>query len=153
MKDLTVANIAKVCNGTVFNYNTDSSETIKGVAIDSRKIEEGFLYIPFVGENVDGHKFIPDVFEKKALISLSEQDLGDVSFPYIKVESTALAIREIAAFYRETLGVKVVGITGSVGKTSTKEIVASVLSEKYNVLKTDGNFNNEIGKCIGIRYN
>ena len=150
MKNLTVANIATSCNGKVFNYDLNNDETIKGVAIDSRKIEEGFLYIPFVGERVDGHKFIPDVFAKNAMITLSEQDLGDVTYPYILVDSTAQAIKDIAQFYRESLDVKVVGITGSVGKTSTKEIVASVLEQKYKVLKTEGNFNNEIGLPLTI---
>ena len=76
---------------------------------------------------------------------MSEQDLGDTDYPYIRVESCEQALKDIAEHYRRSLDIKVVGISGSVGKTSTKEMIASVLSQKYNVLKTEGNFNNEIG--------
>ena len=69
----------------------------------------------------------------------------DINKPYILVKSVADALKAIAEFYREQLSCKIIGITGSVGKTSTKEIIASVLSEKYQVLKTEGNYNNEIG--------
>ena len=113
-------------------------------------IEEGFLYIPFVGARVDGHDFINQVFEKGALCTLSEKDLPHAKGPYIKVESTAQALKDIAEFYREQLECKIIGITGSVGKTSTKEIIASVLEEKFHVLKTEGNYNNEIGMPLNI---
>lgn len=154
MKNLTVANIAKACNGTIHNFDLSEDKEVAGVASDSRKSGVDFLYIPFVGERVDGHDFIPDVFNKNALITLSEQKLEDKfpydNYPYILVESSAQAIKDIAEFYRDNLDIKVVGITGSVGKTSTKEIIASVLEQKYKVLKTDGNFNNEIGLPLTI---
>ena len=88
--------------------------------------------------------------EAGALCSLSEQDLGDVDYPYIRVSSCTEALKDLAEHYRRSLDIKVVGITGSVGKTSTKEMIASVLSEKYNVLKTEGNFNNEIGLPLTV---
>jgi UDP-N-acetylmuramoyl-tripeptide--D-alanyl-D-alanine ligase len=150
MKNLTIPNIAKACGGKIYNFKGDENATIKGVAIDSRKIEKDFMYIPFIGERVDGHSFINDVMEKGAMVSLSERELQGVDFQYILVDSTAKAIKDIAEFYRKTLDVKVVGITGSVGKTSTKEIIASVLAQKYKVLKTDGNFNNEIGLPLTV---
>ena len=99
---------------------------------------------------MDGHRFIPDVFAKGALAVLSEQELSHPAGPYILVTSTEGAMKRIAAYYRRTLNIKVVGITGSVGKTSTKEMIASVLSQKYNVLKTEGNLNNEIGLPLTI---
>ena len=99
---------------------------------------------------MDGHDFIPAVFEKGALAVLSERELSEPKGPYILVDSTEDAMKKIAAFYRRALSVKVVGITGSVGKTSTKEMVASVLAQKYNVLKTEGNLNNEIGLPLTI---
>ncbi|HAH18542.1 UDP-N-acetylmuramoyl-tripeptide--D-alanyl-D-alanine ligase [Eubacterium uniforme] len=154
MKNLTVANIAKACNGKLYNFDLSEDKEVSGVAIDSRKISADYLYIPFVGERVDGHDFIPDVFNKGALITLSEVNLEEKfpydNYPYILVESTAQAIKDIAEYYRSNLSIKVVGITGSVGKTSTKEIIASVLEQKYKVLKTDGNFNNEIGLPLTI---
>lgn len=154
MKNLTVANIAKACNGKLYNFDLCEDKEVSGVAIDSRKISADYLYIPFVGERVDGHDFIPDVFNKNALITLSEVNLEEKfpydNYPYILVESTAQAIKDIAEYYRSNLSIKVVGITGSVGKTSTKEIIASVLEQKYKVLKTDGNFNNEIGLPLTI---
>lgn len=79
--------------------------------------------------------------ENGALCTLSEKKLEDENIPYIYVDSTLKALRDIAEFYLQQLDVKVVGVTGSVGKTSTKEIIASVLSTKYKTLKTDGNFN------------
>ena len=150
MKNMTIENITKACNGKFYGDKSLLDKEITGVEKDSRLIEEGYLYIPFVGNVVDGHKFIPQVFEKGALVTLSEKILETEEYPYIKVESTALALKEIATFYREQLDCKIIGITGSVGKTSTKEMIASVLSEKYNVLKTEGNFNNEIGLPLTV---
>ena len=154
MKNLTVANIAKACNGKIYNFDLSEDREVSGVAIDSRKTSANYLYIPFVGERVDGHDYIPDVFNKNALITLSEVNLDEKypydKYPYILVESSAQAIKDIAEYYRSNLDIKVVGITGSVGKTSTKEIIASVLEQKYKVLKTDGNFNNEIGLPLTI---
>lgn len=150
MKHLSLKNITAACHG-VYHGNAELlSKEIAGVAIDSRKIEKDFLFIPIRGERVDGHSFIPQAMEKGALVTLSEKELEAATFPYIKVESTETALKEIAAFYRNALDIKVVGITGSVGKTSTKETIASVLSRKYHVLKTEGNFNNEIGLPLTI---
>lgn len=150
LKNMTLSNIAKACNGVYFGDEDFKEREITGVEKDSRMIEEGFLYLPFVGARVDGHDFIPQVFEKGALCTLSERELEDISGPYIKVDSVAEALKDIAEFYREQLSCKIIGITGSVGKTSTKEMIASVLSEKYQVLKTEGNYNNEIGMPLTI---
>lgn len=113
-------------------------------------MKEGYLFIPIKGERVDGHKFIPTVFEQGAAIVLSEHELKDPAGPYVLVESTTDAMKKLAAFYRKSLDIKVVGITGSVGKTSTKEMISSVLEQKYSVHKTAGNFNNEIGLPLTI---
>ena len=102
------------------------------------------------GARVDGHSFIPKVMEQGALCAVSEEDLGDVPYSYIKVASCEQALKDIAEHYRRSLDIKVVGISGSVGKTSTKEMIASVLSQKYSVLKTEGNFNNEIGLPLTV---
>lgn len=150
MKNMTLENIAKACNGIYVGDEDLKSKEITGVEKDSRLIEDGYLYLPFAGARVDGHDFIPQVFDKGALCTLSEKDLDNPKGPYIKVESVATALKDIAEFYRKQLSCKIIGITGSVGKTSTKEIIASVLEEKFKVLKTEGNYNNEIGEPLTI---
>ena len=150
MKHMTIQNITEACHGTFFGNAPFLEQEIQGVAIDSRKIKPGYLFVPIKGAKVDGHTFIPQVMENGALVTLTEHPLEDGPHPYILVDSCEQALKDIAAFYRNALDIKVVGITGSVGKTSTKETIASVLSQKYNVLKTEGNFNNEIGLPLTI---
>lgn len=150
MKNMTLENIAKACNGIYVGDENLKNKQITGVEKDSRLIENGYLYLPFVGARVDGHDFIDQVFEKGALATLSMKDLENPKGPYIKVEDVGKALKDIAEFYREQLDCKIIGITGSVGKTSTKEIIASVLKEKFQVLKTEGNYNNEIGMPLTI---
>lgn len=150
MKNMTLENIEKACGGRYIGTEAGKKTEVLGVVIDSRQVESGYLFVAIPGEKVDGHKFIPDVFAKGAAAVLSEQQLEDPAGPYILVESTTKALRDLAEYYRKSLDIKVVGITGSVGKTSTKEMIASVLSEKYKVLKTEGNYNNEIGLPLTI---
>lgn len=150
MKNLTLENITSACNGTYYGNADVLNKEITAVTTDSRVIDKDCMFVPIVGERVDAHKFIPDVMEKGALVTLSERVLEDVNFPYIKVESTLQAVKDIAEFYLKQLNIPVVGITGSVGKTSTKEVIASVLKEKYNTLKTQGNFNNELGLPLTV---
>ena len=150
MKNMTLEHIAAVCGGTYIGNGSDKEREIKGAVIDSRLVEKDYLFIPIRGEKVDGHSFIPAVFEKGALAVLSEERLEQPAGPYILVDSAQEAMKKLAADYRRGLDIKVVGITGSVGKTSTKEMIASVLAQKYNVLKTEGNLNNEIGLPLTI---
>ena len=150
MKNMTLKNITAACHGTFHGDSSFLEKEITGVAIDSRKAAPGFLFVPLKGARVDGHTFIPQVMEQGALATLTEEDSSSLTCPCIHVESCEKALRDIAAFYRMQLDIKVVGITGSVGKTSTKETIASVLSRKYNVLKTEGNFNNGIGLPLTI---
>ena len=150
MPNMTLRNITEACGGTYVGSQEHLLDVVEGVVIDSRQVKRGFLYIPIKGEKVDGHEFIPDVFEKGALSVLTEHALENPAGPYILVDSTPEAMKAIAAFYRAHLPIKVIGIAGSVGKTSTKEMVSSVLSQKYSVLKTAGNYNNEIGLPLTI---
>lgn len=150
MKNLTLENIAAVCSGTYVGEEGKKKQEVAGVVIDSRLVEKDYLFIPIRGERVDGHSFIPSVFEQGAAAVLSEEELVDSAGPYIRVESCPLALKKLASFYRQSLAIPVVGITGSVGKTSTKEMIASVLGQKYSVLKTEGNYNNEIGLPLTI---
>ena len=150
MKNMTLGNIAAACGGIYHGTEAAKEKTIAEITTDSRKAGKDSLFVAIKGERVDAHKFIPAVFEQGALCVISEQELADPAGAYIQVDSSLQAIKDIAEFYRKQLDIKVVGITGSVGKTSTKEMIASVLSEKYRVLKTLGNFNNELGLPLTV---
>ena len=150
MKNMYLQKIAAACGGTYCGSADLSEREVSSVVIDSRKAEKDSLFVAIKGARVDGHSFIPQVMEKGALCAVSEQDLGDVPYPYIKVGSCEQALKDIAEHYRRSLDIRVVGISGSVGKTSTKEMIASVLGQKFNVLKTEGNFNNEIGLPLTV---
>ncbi len=154
MKNLTLTNIAKACDGKLYMPEDFLDKEVDNITIDSRTVTENSLFVSIVGARVDGHTFISQVYEMGAVCVLSERELTDeeksANKPYILVKSSLMAIKQIAAFYRNELDIKVVGITGSVGKTSTKEIISSVLDTRYNVLKTQGNFNNEIGVPLTI---
>lgn len=125
---------------------------IKGVTIDSRKIEKGNLFIPFKGEQSDGHKYVEESIRQGAAAALWQSDVPNppVHLPLIIVENCLLALQELARKYRRELPIKVVGITGSNGKTTTKDMTAGLLSTQYKVQKTEGNFNNEIGLPLTV---
>ncbi|MBE5889593.1 MAG: UDP-N-acetylmuramoyl-tripeptide--D-alanyl-D-alanine ligase [Lachnospiraceae bacterium] len=142
---MSLENIVEACDGEYVGDRKKLKEYITGAVIDSRKVKEDYLFVAIQGERVDGHDFANQVLEEGALCVLSEKDLPDCKGPYIKVPSTKDAFRKIAAFYRAHIEAPIIGVTGSVGKTSTKEMIATVLSEKYEVQKTAGNFNNELG--------
>lgn len=151
MKNITLENVANACNGKLVLINgDDATKEAVSVVIDSRKCEEGSIFIATRGEKVDGHSFINQVFEKGALAVVCEDEPEGMPGNYIVVKDSFQAIKDIARFYRQQLSVKIVGVAGSVGKTSTKQLVASVLSEKYKVQKTVGNLNNEIGVPLTI---
>lgn len=120
---------------------------VDSVVLDSRQVTKGGVFVATVGERVDGHSFVSSVFEKGAVLAVvqREPEESEAWGAYLLVEDTLQALKDIGEYYRKTLRIPVVGITGSVGKTSTKEFIAGVLSEKYKVLKTRGNYNNEIG--------
>lgn len=155
MKNMTLKKIAEAVKG-ILNTEALSSHIdvntveAKGVFLDSRKVGAGDIFIATRGEHVDGHSFIDNVFDAGALGVICEQPPAHPKGPYIVVEDSFRALRELAEYYRGQIQAKVVGITGSVGKTSTKEFVASVLSQKFQVLKTEGNYNNEIGLPLTV---
>jgi UDP-N-acetylmuramoyl-tripeptide--D-alanyl-D-alanine ligase len=121
--------------------------TIKGVSIDTRTIQEGNLFIPIKGEKFNGHEFVQKAIENGASATLWNQNEPNVpeNIPVLLVEDTLTALQQLSKRYREQLSVRVVGVTGSNGKTTTKDMIFSVLSTSYEVLKTEGNFNNHIG--------
>jgi len=124
-----------------------------GVTIDSRTVCVGNLYIPIIGARVDGHSFVQNVVTVDGCVAtLWQQDVPGMptDIPVIVVEDTKKALQELAMAYKETLKMKIVGITGSNGKTSTKDILASILATRYQVHKTLGNFNSEFGMPLTL---
>lgn len=150
MKNLTLEHIAEACHGQYFGTEKMKTECVVSITTDSRKTEPGCLFVPIAGARADGHDYIGQVMEAGALCTLSEKILEHAQFPYIKVESTLQAVKDIAAYYLKQLELPVVAVTGSVGKTSTKEMIAAVLAQKFRVLKTLGNFNNELGLPLTV---
>ncbi|MCR4955311.1 MAG: UDP-N-acetylmuramoyl-tripeptide--D-alanyl-D-alanine ligase [Lachnospiraceae bacterium] len=151
MKNMTIRNLVKVTGGRYEGPSEKLDYQVKGIVKDNREIKEGYVFVPFKGAKVDAHDFMGDAFEKGAVLCLSERPYevkGDEAVLF--VSSTLEAFKAMATFYREQLSCKFIGVVGSVGKTSTKEMIASVLETKYNVQKTAGNFNNEIGLPITI---
>lgn len=150
MPVMTVREVASACGGRLIATEEEASRQVVGGVTDNRKIEEGNLFFAIVGSRVDAHAFIPQAFAAGAAAVVCEREIEQCAGPLIIVEKTELALAKIAAYYRSLLTIPVIGITGSVGKTSTKEMIASILSEKFRVLKTDGNFNNEIGMPLTL---
>ena len=130
MKEMSLEQIARACKGVYAGEASKKSLEVSGVVIDSRKVEPGYLFVAIKGERVDGHSFIPAVFAKGAACVLCEQAPDHPAGPYILVESCLQALKSLAEYYRSTLSIPIIGITGSVGKTSTKEMIAAVLEQK-----------------------
>lgn len=147
MKELKLKQLAQWCGGTV---QADQEEVaVSGIQHDSRNVRCGDLFVALIGERVDGHDFVAKAREAGAAAALVSRPVEDV-LPQIVVEDTLLAYGAIAKAYRLDLGVPVIAITGSVGKTTTKEMISCVLSGKYQVSKTQGNHNNNLGLPITI---
>ena len=125
---------------------------IEGVVIDSRKIAAGNLFVPFKGEHADGHKYVVDSIRKGAAAALWQSDVPNppADLPILIVEDCLVALQELARKYRAELDVLVVGITGSNGKTTTKDLTAGLLSTHYKIQKTEGNYNNQIGLPLTV---
>lgn len=149
MNNMSLTKIAEACSGQLFGDDTNG-RTVSGVVVDLRLVDKDYLFIATLGERVDGHDYIDTAFSKGAMAVVCEKAPISPKGPYILVNNSLTALKNIASYYRLQLGIKVVGITGSVGKTSTKEFISSVLSVRYNVLKTEGNYNNEIGLPLTI---
>ncbi len=140
---MTIEEIASAVKGRILGNTRDA---VQGVSTDTRSIQQGDLYVPIKGERFDGHDFLMQAFEKGAVCALSEREVQPPEGKtIIYVEDTRSAYRDLAEYYLSIHRVFVVGVTGSVGKTTTKDLIASVLKEKFQVLATKGNLNNEIG--------
>ena len=147
MKELTLKQIADWCGGKVsarFEHLR-----VSRMQSDSRKVRSGDLFVALKGAKADGHDFAETAINHDAVAALVSRPISE-KLPSIEVEDTLRAYGEIAAGYRKLTGVKVVGITGSVGKTTTKEMTASVLEAVYHTAKTEGNHNNNLGLPMTI---
>lgn len=154
-KQILVKDILNICDGKLIIGNKD--EVCNNFSKDTRTINIGDVYIGIKGENFDGNLFYLDAISKGAKICIIQDvdiDLEKVkkynNVTIVKVHNTIKALQEIATYKRSLYNIPVVAITGSVGKTSTKDIIARVLGEKFNVLKTEGNLNNHIGLPLTI---
>lgn len=147
MIEMTFEKLAHSIDGVMNDAaKNEQHQTIKGVSIDTRTIQAENLFVPFAGENVDGHRFINMAFQKRASLSLSErkEDL-QLPHPVILVDNGLVALQKLAGTYLKIVNPTVVGITGSNGKTTTKDMIECLLRPYFKVQKTIGNFNNEIG--------
>lgn len=151
MQSMTVQEIAAAVKGVWWNPREDVP-MVDAVCTDSRKLIPGCLFLPWMGERFDGHDFIERALEGGAagcLCARLPRDLRSDKF-YIKVDDTRLALRDLASACRDRFEIPFVQITGSVGKTTTKEMIAAVLGAKLRVLKTPENFNNDIGTPLTL---
>jgi UDP-N-acetylmuramoyl-tripeptide--D-alanyl-D-alanine ligase len=140
-----------MCGGTLTDVAAYGDVGVEGVFTDSRKPVQGSLFIPLVGERFDGHEFVQTCLEKGAVGALWQKDHGTApQGAVIIVENTLVALQELASSYLRENKASVVGITGSNGKTTTKDIVDAILSTTFKVHKTQGNFNNHIGLPLTV---
>lgn len=151
--ELSFKEIVDAINGEILVENEEKN--FNDICTDTRKILKGNIFLALKGENFNGNKYAKDALEKGASISIIDEDIENINEcknlgTVIKVKDGNEALLSLAKYYRKKLGIKVVGITGSTGKTSTKDVVASFLSGKYKVFKTKGNFNNHIGLPLMI---
>lgn len=145
METLCIAEVAYAVNGKVL-YG-DPEGTIHSVSTNSNEVEKGGLFVPLIGERVDAHNYIPNALNQGANAVFTSRELSEFleGKVYILVKDTLIALQALASYYREQFSIPIIGVTGSVGKTTTKEMIAAVLEEKYKVLKTSGNMNSQVG--------
>lgn len=148
-KIITVNKILEICNGKL--VSGDKKLEVNSYSKDSRDIKNGDMYIAIKGERVNGNDFIESAFENGAMGCITDDKINEKILQrfnnkvIIKVDDTVSALQEIAKYKRSMYDIPVIAVTGSVGKTSTKDIIANVMAQKFNVLKTEGNLNNHIG--------
>jgi UDP-N-acetylmuramoyl-tripeptide--D-alanyl-D-alanine ligase len=149
---LTIEDIFNLKSAVI--YNPDNFKTLRNVSIDSRKISKDCLFVAIKGQRFDGHHFVDKAVSEGAIALLIDKrklhEINDFDIPVITVDDTIKALGELAKSWRKKLNTKIIGITGSAGKTSTKEMVAMLLSTKYKVNRTIANQNNHIGVPLTI---
>ena len=142
MESLNLKEIADYLHAKI-NLNLDLNTEITEISTDTRNLPTGCLFLALRGKNFDGHDFVEQAISNGAVVAVTDFQVANM--PCLIVENTGKALLEIASLYRSKFNIPVVAVTGSVGKTTTKELIACVLSEKFNTLKTEANLNNEIG--------
>lgn len=150
MKTLNVAQLVEAVHGILLTG--DKNAAVSALTTDSRNVPADSLFIPLSGESFDGHAFIAKALEDGAagcLCAVEPEEKTAGKF-YIKVEDTRLALKALAGYHRDLFQIPFIQITGSVGKTTTKDMIACVLAEHFSVLKTQGNFNNDIGTPLTL---
>lgn len=147
MKGLRIEEISKAVNGEIIIRGNADMGIISDISSDTRTIREGALFIAIKGENSDGHNYLDIAFEKGAGCAIVESDekCSADKAVFIKVRDTRLALGDLANYYRGLFDIPLVALTGSTGKTTTKDMIASVLRQRFRVCATDKNFNNDIG--------
>lgn len=153
MEDIPAKELEKICGGVL--YNSSLGLTPTGVSTDSRKVKPGDLFVALQGENCDGNEFVEDAFQSGASIALvSKKETIQTGKPVILVDDTLAALQKLAAWWRMRFSIPVIGVTGSSGKTTTKDILTSLIAVVRTVHRSTGNFNNEIGvplTLLGLR--
>ncbi|MBQ7535508.1 MAG: UDP-N-acetylmuramoyl-tripeptide--D-alanyl-D-alanine ligase [Stomatobaculum sp.] len=152
MREMTIAEICSACGGTLLSGDAETRVTY--FSIDSRDVPEGTFFVPLIGERVDAHKFLGDVREKGALGAFTSEgnpfageagDTGKKEMALIAVPDTVKALQDVGALVREQLQIPIAAVTGSVGKTTTRELTAAAFSAKYRTFKTPNNNNGQLG--------
>lgn len=146
MEHITVRNILEATGGTLLCGDPDTE--LQGICIDSREIKEGDLFVPIIGEQVNAHRFIEQSLKTGAATLTSEHYAMNAQKPYIKVKDTCKALTDIGFYLRTYLKLPIVDVTGSVGKTTTRNMIAAALKSKYRVFETWKNYNGQIGVPI-----
>ena len=144
MEHMTIRTVAEACGGALHGAADDRLE-VGRIAIDTRAIEAGDIFVAFRGERVDGHDYIGNAFERGAACCIAERVPEGENRPVIVVPDVVEALETLTTAYRSGFDLPVVGITGSVGKTTAKEMISAVLEQRFRTLKTEGNLNNQIG--------
>ena len=152
MQTITLGQLVAAVNGRLLGTYDNVNTLIDVLDTDSRAVHEGAVFLPLVGERFDGHSYIESALTNGAAGTFTDREL-DSYHPdkfYVKVENTELALRDLAVWYKSQFPIPFVAVTGSVGKTTAKDMIACVLEQKFRVLKTEGNFNNNLGLPLTV---
>ena len=154
MENVSVQDIVLATGGVLLSG--DDGVMLNKIRLDSRQVETGDLFVPIIGEKVDAHKFLEQVAEKGAGAVLTSEhkekteEMAETSCAWIAVDDTKKALQAVGRYLRKRLTLPIVGVTGSVGKTTTREMIAAALSARFHVYKTPGNSNSQVGVPITV---
>lgn len=150
MENITIKDIVQATKGTLLCGQEET--VIDSISTNSKELGSNTLFVPLLGERVNAHKFIEDALETAAATLTSEHDTASSNKAYIKVDDTLVAMQRLATYYRNRMDLPIVGVTGSVGKTTTREMIAHVLKGTYQVFETIGNQNSQVGVPLTLDH-